>query len=312
MTSSCREVLKALIVGGLVLAGLTLFDQLARGSAALGGERLRGDVLLTFDLSGSMEDVLYEYRSHLRFFLRSSAYGASRLGLRTFGGGGTHLVVPVSSLGHYHIDRWLSGVQRAGGGTPMGMALTAASSDFPAPRRRERTLVLISDGFPTDGEDYACEAARGLADRGVSIRYVLVGEPFQDIAFLERLVRECGTGELLVLSPEELAEFLGGSLGSLLSYGVLVLCILLVLYATYFQARFLSFLLPRYLSGRWLQGVPTFCLVLWFVSSLLLFVLVFAGLRIPWIGTLAGVALTGVAIAVVWMAVRRSVRGRVS
>jgi hypothetical protein len=240
----------------------------------IGGiKRLKGDTLFCFDISGSMAGVLDEYSSELEFFIRIVPPG-TRMGLRTFGGfnmEGTKLEVPVDSYTRKKIKKWLKGDKRAGGGTPMDLALTASIEDFPRDAKR-KNLVLVTDGMPNDFEK-TCEAAKLVKKKGIGLYYILVMEQYQDLENLEKLVDDCGKGKIIAIKARDFGNWLQLAFGNYFYFLVVLLITMLTVYASYHQARFLSHLLPIYLPGAIpLTVVSKVSFSFWIVFTLVILV----------------------------------------
>lgn len=254
------------LLGALYLLGLLVENmELNIGSV----KRLKGDTLLCFDVSGSMLDVLEDYSSELEFFLRIVP-PAARMGLRTFGlkDRPTKLQVPVSPRSRRKIREWLKGEkQEAGGGTPMAEALNSSIEDFPSDAK-QKNLLLITDGEPNNFDE-TCEAAKLAKEKDIIIRYILVAEEQQNIENLEKIVSQCGKGEVIVVKARDFGHLLQMSFGNYLFFLIILLIAILTVYASYHQARFLSHILPIYLPGKLsLTVVPRISLVFWIAFTL--------------------------------------------
>lgn len=217
----------------------------------IGGiERLKGETLLCFDISGSMLGVLDEFSSELGFFLRIVPPGTP-LGLRTFGlvTRATKLEVPVSPRSRKKIKKWLEGEKyEAGGGTPMAEALTASIQDY-GKKARHKNLLLVTDGEPNNIEK-TCEAAKLVKKKGIKLFYILVVEEYQNIENLERIAEECGDGKLIVIRARDFGHWLQLALGNYFYFLVILLITILTVYASFHQARFFSHLLPLYIPRK--------------------------------------------------------------
>lgn len=104
-------------------------------------------------------------------------------GLRVHGAGrspgctDTRAVLPVRPLDRAGLKDAVRGV-RPGGGSPVGLALTEAARDLPAPsggRLATRTVLLVSDGEDTCGAPRPCEVAARLAGADTGLRVDTVG-----------------------------------------------------------------------------------------------------------------------------------------
>jgi hypothetical protein len=184
---------------------------------------------------------------------------------------GTKLEVPVDSHTRKKIKKWLKGDKRAGGGTPMALALTASTEDFPQDAKR-KNLVLVTDGMPNNF-DKTCEAAKLVKKKGISLYYILVMEEYQDLENLEKLVDECGKGKIIAIKARDFGNWLQLAFGNYFYFLVVLLITMLTVYASYHQARFLSHLLPIYLPGAIpLTVVSKVSFSFWIVFTLVILV----------------------------------------
>ena len=78
------------------------------------------------------------------------------------------LIAPVAPGYQGEMINWLAGYQ-AHGVTPIASALQQAVSDFVLDAKRVNSVVLISDGKETCGED-PCAVVKQLEDKGAALQ----------------------------------------------------------------------------------------------------------------------------------------------
>jgi Ca-activated chloride channel homolog len=172
------------IPAALALLALTaLVVALARPERTVATERREATVVLVSDTSVSMraKDVPPDRLEAAKTAGRACARRLPedfRLGVVTFSTQAEQVLAPTT-------DRALADAAistlRAHGGTAMGdgleLGLAAAQTPAPDGRRQPGALILLSDGFSTDGDADPLEVAREARRQNVRIYTVALGRP---------------------------------------------------------------------------------------------------------------------------------------
>ncbi len=97
----------------------------------------------------------------------------------------SHLAVPIGPNQRYRISSALAHIQPKGA-TPISHSLIAATqSDF-MNRPGKKTIILVSDGIETCGQD-PCSVAVNMQRRGVDVKISVVGFGLHDLAAMNQL-----------------------------------------------------------------------------------------------------------------------------
>lgn len=181
------------------------------------------NALILLDASGSMQD---KYKGQVKLdFAKSVVSRMNRTmapltlnaGLRTFGGSIspfgkiTRLIYGITEYDEANFETALQTVKRAGGSSPLFMAVDAAGSDLKSVQG-DTAVIVVSDGKEMD--DTPVMSAKKLKDRfgdKLCIFSILVGTDPGGKALMEQIVRagQCGFSVAAdeILSGENMADF---------------------------------------------------------------------------------------------------------
>ncbi len=119
---------------------------------------------------------------------------STNLGLRVYGARtdsaafacrDSYLAVPIGANQRYRISSALSSIQPKGA-TPISHSLIEATEDDFLNRPGKKTIILVSDGIETCGQD-PCSVAVNMQRRGIDVKISVVGFGLHDLAAMNQL-----------------------------------------------------------------------------------------------------------------------------
>lgn len=155
-----------------------------------------GEVYAVLDDSGSMmwpEAKLSKLKDGIRSFASEAIAKGQAVGLIKFGDEPTHLIKPQLEVDKTFIAV-VNKLDGSSGGTEMSKALKLAQSYF-RNTRVKRTILLMTDGQPTDGKENVIQAANEIKRTGIEIITIGCGNADED--FLKILATDASKGELV-------------------------------------------------------------------------------------------------------------------
>jgi Mg-chelatase subunit ChlD len=159
-------------------------------------DSISGEAIMVLDDSGSMGgERIMQLHEGAREFASDAIAKGFIVGAVKFGNEPKLIIAPQKEVNSKFINA-INNLNANSGGTEMVKALRLAQAHFTSPRVK-RTIMLVTDGYPTDdgGEDAVIQVALELKRSGIELLAVGCGNANEE--FLKRLATKPSFGELV-------------------------------------------------------------------------------------------------------------------